>query len=90
MTFIWRNIFRFRSISQSKEIRNDQESIQSNPTARPQNKKNARKNLTKVHETPRGKLNEQLLPKQVGHLATILIIKTLQIFSILNTLNILK
>ena len=79
----------------SKEISNDQESIQSNPTTRHQNKKIARKNLTKVHETPQGKLNEQLFPKQVGHSATLLIIKTLQIylfylFSILNALNMLK
>ena len=55
----------------------------------------ARKNLTKVHETPQGKLNEQFFPKQVGHSASLLIIKTLQIhlfylFSILNTLNMLK
>ena len=55
----------------------------------------ARQNLTKVHETPQGKLNEQLIPKQVGHSATLLIIKTLQIylfymFSILSTLNMLK
>ena len=44
---------------------------------------------------PQGKLNEQLFPKQVGHSATLLFIKTLQIylfymFSILNTLNMLK
>ena len=55
----------------------------------------ARKNLTKVHETPQGKLNEQLFPKQVGHSATLIIIETLQIYlfyllSILNTLNMLK
>ena len=91
MTFIWRNTFRSRSNSQSKEISNDQESIQSNPTARLQNKKY----LTKVHETPQDKLNEQLFPKQKGHSVTLLIIKTLQIylfylFSILNTLNKLK
>ena len=55
----------------------------------------AHKNLTKVHETPQGKVNQQLFPKQVGHSATHLIIKTLQIylfylFSILNTLNMIK
>ena len=69
---------------------------QYNQTPQPALKtKNCRKNLTKVHETPQDKLNEQLFPKQVGHSATLLIIKTLQIylfylFSILNTLNMLK
>ena len=94
MTFIWQKVYH-----QSKEISNDQKSIQSNPTAPPpplpSKQKIAHKNLTKVHETPQGKLNEQLFPKQVGHSATLLIIKTLQIylfylFSSLDTLNMLK
>ena len=95
MTFIWRNIFRSRSISQSKETSNDQESIQSNPTAALKTKICPQKLDKKVHETPQDKLNEQLFPKQVDHSATLLIIKTLQIylfylFSTLNTLNMLK
>ena len=72
-----------RLVSQNKEISNDQESIQSIPTTRPQNKKIARKNLTKVHETSHGKLNEQLFPKQMGHSATLIIIKTLYFTCIL-------
>ena len=69
---------------------------QYNQTPQPALKtKIARKKLIKVHEIPQDKLNEQLFPKQVGHSATLLIIKTLQIylfylFSILNTLNMLK
>ena len=56
-----------RLVSQSKEeIRNDQKTH--NP---PSKQKNARKNLTKVHETSHGKLNEQLFPKQAGHSATL-------------------
>ena len=58
-------------------------------------KKIARKNFTKVHETPQGKLNEQLFTKQMGHSAILLIMQTQQIylfygFSILTTLNMLK
>ena len=51
----------------SKNISNDQELIQSDPTSCPQNQKEITKyiNWQQFTKGTRGKLNEQLFPKQV-------------------------